>query len=162
MLSSFAVLTRDRRRVETHHHTKIWLEFFIKWKVLHRLKIWQEHWLYPTLKHVQWYFTHTHTHTHTHTLKSSRLELENTPTASLQKGKTSRIGTLGDTKYLFIAIAVRPTLARSGSTWKGLSYRSNRTVGRLYWVQTNDLCYTELLEIEPFDHLTVCKQMTDV
>ena len=25
-----------------------------------------------------------------------------------------------------------------------------------------DLCYIELLEIELFDHLTVCKQMMDV
>ena len=27
---------------------------------------------------------------------------------------------------------------------------------------TFDLCETELFEIELFDHLTVCKQMTDV
>ena len=29
-------------------------------------------------------------------------------------------------------------------------------------VQTNDLCQIELLQIESFDHLNVCKQMTDV
>ena len=29
-------------------------------------------------------------------------------------------------------------------------------------VLTNDLRQTELLEIELFDHLTVCKQMTDL
>ena len=29
-------------------------------------------------------------------------------------------------------------------------------------MQTNDLCKIELLEIELFDHLTVCKQMTNV
>ena len=29
-------------------------------------------------------------------------------------------------------------------------------------VQTNNLSYIELSEIELFDHLTVCKQMTDV
>ena len=29
-------------------------------------------------------------------------------------------------------------------------------------MQTNDFCWIELLEIELFDHLTVCKQMTDI
>ena len=29
-------------------------------------------------------------------------------------------------------------------------------------MQTNDLCLSELLEIELFDHLTVYKQVTDV
>ena len=29
-------------------------------------------------------------------------------------------------------------------------------------VQPNDLCKIEVLEIELFDHLIVCKQMTDV
>ena len=33
-------------------------------------------------------------------------------------------------------------------------------VNNLNWVQTNDLCLIELLEIELFSHLTVCKQMT--
>ena len=32
----------------------------------------------------------------------------------------------------------------------------------LNWVQTNELCKIELLEIELFDHLIVCKQMTDI
>ena len=31
----------------------------------------------------------------------------------------------------------------------------------LNWGQTNELCLIELLEIELFDHLPVCKQMTD-
>ena len=35
-------------------------------------------------------------------------------------------------------------------------------INHLNWVQTNDLCWIELLEIEQFDHLTVYKQMTDV
>ena len=29
-------------------------------------------------------------------------------------------------------------------------------------MQAKDLCETKLLEIQLFDHLTVCKQMTDV
>ena len=33
-------------------------------------------------------------------------------------------------------------------------------VWHLICVQTNDICKIELLEIELFDHLTVCKQMT--
>ena len=36
---------------------------------------------------------------------------------------------------------------------------------KLFDIQTKckqDLCWIELLEIELFDHLTVCKQMTDV
>ena len=53
-------------------------------------------------------------------------------------------------------------LSRSGSTWKALIYRSNWTVGFLNSVQTNDLRWIELLEIELFDYFTVCKQMTDV
>ncbi len=32
----------------------------------------------------------------------------------------------------------------------------------LNWVQANDLFWIELLEIELFDHLNVCKQMTDI
>ena len=35
-------------------------------------------------------------------------------------------------------------------------------LGPFNCVQTNDLCWIELLEIEQFNHLTVCKQMTDV
>ena len=30
------------------------------------------------------------------------------------------------------------------------------------WVSKNDICQIELLEIELFDHLTVCRQMIDV
>ena len=29
-------------------------------------------------------------------------------------------------------------------------------------MQTNDLCWIDLFEIELFDDLTICKQMTDV
>ena len=36
-----------------------------------------------------------------------------------------------------------------------------KIVWRLSWVQTNDLCWTELLEIERFDYLSVSKQMID-
>ena len=39
---------------------------------------------------------------------------------------------------------------------------SNRTVWHLNWMQTNDFGEIELFDIEQFDHLTVCKQMTDV
>ena len=35
-------------------------------------------------------------------------------------------------------------------------------IGQINGVQTNDLCYIELLEIEQFDPLTVCEQITDV
>ena len=41
-------------------------------------------------------------------------------------------------------------------------YGSNWTDWHLNWVQTNDLYYIELLKIELFDYLTVCKQMSDV
>ena len=37
-----------------------------------------------------------------------------------------------------------------------------RTVWNLNWVQTNDLHWIKLLEIKLFDHLTMCKQLTDV
>ena len=45
---------------------------------------------------------------------------------------------------------------------KGSIYESNRTRSHLNWVQTNDLCWIELLEIELFDPLTVYRQMTNV
>ena len=35
-------------------------------------------------------------------------------------------------------------------------------LSHLNWLQINDLCSSELLEIELFDPLTVCKQMKDV
>ena len=38
----------------------------------------------------------------------------------------------------------------------------SRIVWHLNQVQTNDLCWIELLEIELFDQSSVCKQMTDV
>ena len=66
-----------------------------------------------------------------------------------------------------MAYVPRSTLARSGSTWYGPIYESNSTVwhlncalGPLNWVKTNDSCKNELFEIELFDCLTVCKQMT--
>ena len=34
--------------------------------------------------------------------------------------------------------------------------------GHLNCVQTSDVCYIELLEIEMFNHLIACKQMIDV
>ena len=65
-------------------------------------------------------------------------------------------------KGYFVVIAPRSTLIWSGSAWKGHIDGSNKTVWHLKWVQTNDLFLMELLEIERFDHLTECKQMTDV
>ena len=58
-------------------------------------------------------------------------------------------GALRNVEYSFIVIIPRSTLVR-------------RTVWHLDCVQTNDLCQIEQLEIELFDHLTVCKQMTAV
>ena len=43
-----------------------------------------------------------------------------------------------------------------------LSMDQEELFDHLNCVLTNDLCWTELFEIELFDHLTVCKQMTDV
>ena len=40
---------------------------------------------------------------------------------------SSNAGALGNAKYPFIAIAPRSTRARSGSTWQGPIYGSNRT-----------------------------------
>ena len=65
-------------------------------------------------------------------------------------------------KYPFIAIAPRSTPSRSGSTWESPIYGSNRTVWHLNWVQTNNFCWTEVLEIELFDCLTACKEMNDI
>ena len=60
---------------------------------------------------------------------SSRLGQQNTPTASLQRGKTppnecpgydmkqSDGQALGNAEYPFIAIALSSTLTQSGSTW---------------------------------------------
>ena len=64
--------------------------------------------------------------------------------------------------YLFIAIAPSSNLLWSGCTGEDTIYGSNRTAWHLNCVQTNDLHSIELLEIELFDHLTECKQMTDV
>ena len=60
----------------------------------------------------------------------------------------------GKAEYLFIAIAPKPTLVRSGWTWQALIYGSNRTVWYLNWVQTNDWCLIEcvclsLLSLSP-------------
>ena len=59
-------------------------------------------------------------------------------------------------------IAPRSILALSGKNWLGPFYRSDRRVWHLNYMQTNDLCQNDLLETEPLDNLTVCKQMTDV
>ena len=53
---------------------------------------------------------------------------------------SSNTGALGNAEYPLIATAFRFTLARSGNTWKGPIYGSNRIVWHLNWVQTNDLC----------------------
>ena len=63
------------------------------------------------------------------------LELQNTLTTSLQRGKTpaiwwwgsSNVGVLKNVEHPFIAITPRSTLAWSGSTWEGPIYESNRT-----------------------------------
>ena len=65
--------------------------------------------------------------------------------------------TLENIEYLFIAITPRSTLDRSGYTWKGSIYGSNRTVWNLNYMQINDLYKIELLEKEMFDYLTVGK-----
>ena len=52
-----------------------------------------------------------------------------------------------------------------GPLWSGVlapDDKWSRPVWYLKWVEINDLCLIELLEIEPFDHLTVCKQMNVV
>ena len=36
-----------------------------------------------------------------------------------------------------------------------------KTVWHLNWVKSNDSCWIELFEIELFDQLTMCKQLTD-
>ena len=66
------------------------------------------------------------------------------------------------TKPNYIDIDPRSPLAQSGRTWLVPIYGKHRTVWNLNWVQTNNLDEIELLEIELFDHLTVCKQMTNV
>ena len=43
-----------------------------------------------------------------------------------------------------------------------LSFFDQQHNNPFVYVQTSDSWYIELLEIELFDHLTVCKQMTDV
>ena len=53
------------------------------------------------------------------------------------------------------------TQAQSGSSLQSHIYSSKQ----LFDVQTEckeDVCRIKLFEIELFDHLTVCKQMTDV
>ena len=64
---------------------------------------------------------------------------------------------LRNTEYPFIAITLRSTLA-----WSSSIYGSNRSVSHLNCEQTNDLCNTELFQIEQFDDLILCKQMTYV
>ena len=54
-------------------------------------------------------------------------------------------------EYFTTRTPSEPTLARSGSTWYSPFYVSKRNVWHLNRVQTNDLCWIELLEIELFD-----------
>ena len=65
-------------------------------------------------------------------------------------------------EYPFSVIGPIFTLTRSGSTWQGSINRANRTIWYLNSVQTNDMQWIKLLEIELFDHFSVCKQMTDL
>ena len=59
-------------------------------------------------------------------------------------------------------LTIKPNQTKTKQNKKFPIYRPNRTDWHLNWVQTNDLYKIELLEIELFDPLTVCKQMTDV
>ena len=82
--------------------------------------------------------------------KPSRLGLENTPTASLKRGKANpthptsiwlwgfSLGVLGNVDHLFTAITPRSTLTRSNSTWEHPIYVSNRNVWHLNCAQAND------------------------
>ena len=66
----------------------------------------------------------------------------------------------GKTEYPFFSIA--STLTWGGSTRQDPIYELNGNVWHSNCIQTNDLCWIEYFEIELFDHLTVCKQMTVV
>ena len=109
----------------------------------------------------------------------NRLQLQNTLTTFLQWSKTPLTTRVLDMtlnhqmvrlqpwdfrnmEYPFIAIAARFTLTQSGSTWLDPIDGSNRTIWHLNYVQTNDVCQIEFHEIELFDHLNACKQMTGV
>ena len=96
---------------------------------------------------------------------------------------SSSAGALENVEYPFIAIAPRSTLALTGSTWQGPIYGSNRTkpcthaklnclkyncLYILKWtvwnrtvidIETVYSCKTELFEIQPFWHVTVCKRI---
>ena len=65
-------------------------------------------------------------------------------------------------EYPFIVRTPGSTLAHSSSTWQKPIYGSNKTVWHLNSVQKNYLWWIELLEIELFGPLAVCKQVTDV
>ena len=67
----------------------------------------------------------------------------------------------GNLGYFFIAIALRSTLARSGCTGLDPIHGLDRTVRNLNCVQANKLCRIELLEMELFGYLTLCKKMTN-
>ena len=94
----------------------------------------------------------------------SQLGLQNTPTASLQRGKTppnkcpgyhtkqSDGEAPGMQSTPSLPSLPGPLLPRVNSTWQGPLYGSNRTV----W---HSNC---VLMLNITDHLTVCKQMTDV
>ena len=48
-------------------------------------------------------------------------------------------GALENSEYLFVAIAFRSNLTRSGGSWQGPIYRSNKIFCPLNWMQTNNL-----------------------
>ena len=62
-------------------------------------------------------------------------------------------------EYPFIAFFPGPLWPRVVAPVRVLSMGQIEQFWHLKCVQTNYLYYTELLEIEVFDHLTVCKQM---
>ena len=109
----------------------------------------------------------------------SQLGLENIPTASLQRGKnpffnecpeynTKRFN--GEAPLMLELLWMQSTSSLpshpgplwNDSTWLCLIYGSKRYIWHLNCVQTNDLWLIDLFEIELFDHLSVCKEMTDV
>ena len=104
--------------------------------------------------------------------QASWLGMQNTPTAFLQRGKTSpttsvldiilNYPVLGNVEYPFIAIGLRSILIQRGRTRKGSIYCSNRTVYP-FKLHANKMAFAKLtLEIELFNHLPVWKQMTKI
>ena len=67
---------------------------------------------------------------------------------------------LRETEKTFIAITPRSTLVEVVVLDRVLSIGQIELFG-INWGKTNYLYYIDLFKIEPFDHLTMCKQMTD-